>query len=168
MDDLEQLKIPCYISPLHDQDIAKDGTKKKAHWHILLLFGGQKNRKNILELVQSFGGVGAELIFDRGASIRYMCHLSSVGKHVYEVTQVKSLNGVPEYTEIIGESILSKYEVTNQMLEWCNSNSIYYFADLVDYARINKKEWFKLLVDRNSHLLWEYIKSKTWKEREHS
>ena len=37
IDDLEQLKIPCYVSPLHDKDISKDGTLKKAHWHVIIV-----------------------------------------------------------------------------------------------------------------------------------
>lgn len=170
VNDLESLKIPCYISPLHDQDVQENNPneKKKPHFHILMTFNGQKSRKNILELVQTFGGVGAEKIESKEGYLLYLCHLKSPGKHVYDVADVITLNGATEYTEIIQESVLSKYELTNQMLEWCDEYSICYFADLVDYARKNRKDWFKLLVDRNSHLLWEYIKSKTWKERESS
>lgn len=164
LDDLEQLKIPCYISPLHDKDIAEDGSQKKPHYHVLLMFQGQKNRKNILELVQTFGGVGAEQVHSKESYLLYLCHLASPGKHVYDTADVICLNGATAYTEVIENTVIDKYEITAQMLDWCNRYTIHHFCELVDYARTHRKDWFRILVDRNSHLLWEYIKSKTWKD----
>lgn len=164
LDDLEQLKIPCYVSPLHDSDKNEDGSLKKPHWHVMLMFQGQKNRKNIQELVKTFGGVGAEKVEHKDAYAKYLCHLCSPGKHVYDINDVICLNGAPDYAEFCMTNLQDKYELLNQMLDWCNRYSIYYFCELVDYARLHRKDWFRLLADRNSHLLWEYIKSKTWKE----
>lgn len=167
LDDLESLKIPCYISPCHDQDLTDEGVKKKNHWHILFLFQGQKNRKNILELVQTFGGVGAEKVESREGYLYYLCHLKSPGKAIYDVSEVITMNGALDYITSISESSESKYELTAQMIEFCNEYSIYYFADLVDYARQNRKDWFRVLVDKNAYLIWQYIKSKTWKDEKH-
>ena len=166
LDNLEQLKIPCYVSPLHDKDIAEDGSQKKPHWHVMLMFQGQKNRKNIFELVQTFQGVGAEKVEHKESYLKYLIHLNSKNKFLYDSKDVICLNGALDYTIAISENTESRYELTSQMIEFCDEYSICYFADLVDYARKNRIDWFKLLVERNGYLLWQYIKSKTFKERE--
>lgn len=153
---LENLHIPCYVSPLHD----KDGVKE--HWHVLMFFQGQKNQDNIKELVRVFGGVGAELVHHKMSYMLYLCHLASEGKHKYNQEDVKAVSGAVPYQDAIQDMGVTRYALVDEMIEWCSENTIY-FADLVDYARKYRQDWFKVLVDRNSHLIWEYIKSKTWR-----
>ena len=39
---LDQLHVAAFISPLHDKDINPNGEPKKAHYHVLVMFEGQK------------------------------------------------------------------------------------------------------------------------------
>lgn len=39
---LSDIKVPIIISPLHDKDKKEDGTLKKPHYHIVLLYSSKK------------------------------------------------------------------------------------------------------------------------------
>ena len=152
---LEDLLIPCYISPLHDKDDVKP------HYHVMMLFDGQKSRKQVTELFKSFGGIGCEYVQSKSAYLAYLCHLKSEGKYKYPIEDVKTLNGAVDYQRAIEDISADRYELMNEIIAWCSENTVC-FATLVDYARVERKDWFKVLVSGNSHLIWEYIKSKAW------
>ena len=158
IDTLEQLHIPCYVSPLHDQE------KGKSHYHVVMIFQGQKNQENIKSIVKVFGGVGQELVHHKKAYLRYLCHLDSLDKHKYDISEVKVLSGAEEYKKVIDDEEVSKYDLMAEMVDWCKENTVV-FADLVDYAKKERSDWFRVLVDKNSHLIWEYIKSMNWRNQ---
>lgn len=161
--ELEDQKIPCYISPEHNMDVDEDGNQKKNHRHVLFVFSGKKSEKRMREIIFQIKGVGLERVESLKGYLFYLCHLKNPNKHHYDIQEVISLNGAPEYLEAIGESACSHHELVNQMLEWCSSENIVCFSDLVDYARANRQDWFRVLVDKNSHLIFEYLKSRNWK-----
>lgn len=52
-DILEQEFVPCFISPYHDKDINADGSVKKPHFHIIIMFDSVKTEEQ------------ARIIFDK-------------------------------------------------------------------------------------------------------
>ena len=149
---LEQLHIPCYVSPLHDMDGVKP------HYHIMFLFDGQKKQSQVKDIMQSFGGVGCELVQSKTAYLRYLCHLDSDGKTKYDVNAVRSLNGSKSYLEAIEDKTSSRYEILAEMVEYSRHNRVSY-AGLVDFAFKNDRyDWIKVL-DANSRLISEYLRS---------
>ena len=151
---IEALHVECYLSPLHtDAD--------KPHYHAVFLFDGQKTRDAFKKLVEGFG-VGAEKVNSKGAYLRYLCHLNTADKPTYDVKEVRSLNGAKPYEEAIEDST-SKYVLVGEMVDYISSTRTS-FAGLVDYARAYRQDWFRLLVDSNSRLLGEYIRSKCYSE----
>ena len=149
---LEQLHIPCYVSPLHDQDGVKP------HYHVLFLFDGQKKQSQVKDIMTSFGGVGCELVQSKTAYLRYLCHLDSEGKTKYNVNDVRSLNGVRRYSDEIEDKTSSRYEILAEMVEYSRLHRVSY-AGLVDFAFKNQRyDWIKVL-DANSRLISEYLRS---------
>lgn len=57
---LEAMHIPALISPIHDQDTLPDGTTKKEHYHVIILFGSLKSPKQAKAIFDVIGGVGIE------------------------------------------------------------------------------------------------------------
>lgn len=149
---IEALHIECYLSPRHID-------AEKPHYHAVFMFDGQKTRDAFKKLVDGFG-VGAEKVNSKGAYLRYLCHLDSADKPTYNVKDVKALNGAKPYEEAIEDST-SKYVLVGEMVDYI-SNTRTSFAGLVDYARTCRQDWFRVLVDSNSRLLGEYIRSKCW------
>ena len=46
-DALDDLHIAWAESPLHDKDTNADGSAKKPHWHVLLVFDGKKSYEQV-------------------------------------------------------------------------------------------------------------------------
>lgn len=58
---LQEQCVPALISPLHDKDLNTDGTLKKEHFHVMILFDGVKTSEQAQEVFSVIGGVGIEL-----------------------------------------------------------------------------------------------------------
>ena len=152
LDMLEQLHIPCYVSPLHDQDGVKP------HYHVLFLFDGQKKQSQVKDIMTSFGGVGCELVQSKTAYLRYLCHLDSDGKTKYNIADVRALNGARSYSDAIEDITSSRYEILAEMVKYSRLHRVSY-AGLVDFAFKNQRyDWIKVL-DANSRLISEYLRS---------
>ena len=56
---LRDMLIPCFVSPLHDQDYNADGEPKKPHYHVQFCFdsNSKRSRDQIKELTDQIGGV---------------------------------------------------------------------------------------------------------------
>jgi hypothetical protein len=156
-DVLEDEHIPAYISPIHT-----DSTKD--HYHIVIIFEGQKSENDAKEVFHKIGGVGAEPVKHKSAYLRYLCHLDSKDKPHYDPNEVSSLSGAPLYANMIQEQN-STSDIYAEMLEFIRNNGVVTFCDLVDYAREHEPSWFSVLVRTNSSVVWYYLKSLNWKIR---
>lgn len=152
-------KIPVLVSPLHDKDVNPTGEPKKPHFHVLLAFEGKKSVDQVREIVQSFGGVGVEVVQSLRGYARYLCHLDNPEKAQYQVEDVKAF-GI-DYIGTIGLPT-DKYKAIKEMMDWVDDNYIDSFAELMKYARSFKYDWFRVLCDSSTMVMMEYIKSRTW------
>lgn len=123
---LEDLKLPMFISPIHDRDLFKDRDRalgyseqvddetgihyKKAHRHVLLRSSNAHfSYKKLQGLVDEInkqavdgggkpwivlGPVNIAKISDFAAYARYLCHLDSADKTIYDPQKVVSLWGL--------------------------------------------------------------------------
>lgn len=157
---LENKRIPCFVSPLHDKDINPDGSPKKAHYHILCAFDSVKTREQFNAFASTIGGVGAEKVESLRGYARYLCHLDNAEKHQYETEEVKCMGGT-DYQSVIGLPT-DKYKIIDEMIEWCEEENIYSFSVLINYARINHRNWFHVLCDNGAVVMEKYLKSRFW------
>ena len=159
-DILQNLSVPCFVSPLHDSDVDDDGVIKKAHYHVLLKFEGKKSLDNVRELCRKFGGVGCEAVQSARGYARYLCHLDNPEKAQYSPEDVQAFAGADYYAEI--ENPTDKYQAIREMIQFCKDNKIVSFADLADYASESREDWFRVLCDSGTYFVKEYLKSRTW------
>lgn len=160
---LQQTAIPCFVSPLHDSDVDPDGVLKKAHYHVMLKFEGKKSPEQVREIVEIFGGVGAETVQSARGYARYMCHLDNPEKAQYKTEDVKSFAGADYFGEI--GTVLDKYKAIREMRDFCKQEKIEEYCDLLDYADENRDDWFRVLCDNGSYVMKEYLKSRYYKLR---
>ena len=160
LEQLKNTKIPCYVSPCHNHDPGV-----KAHYHVLLLFQGQKTRNTVKSIIKEFSGVGAERIHSKIGYLLYLTHKGTIDKYQYSEDDVLALNGAKTYIEAIKDDSSYKYDVIQDIITWINNNNISCFADVVTYSMNQNSQWFKFLVDKNSNLIFQYIKSRSWKYR---
>ncbi len=150
-----ELKIPCFISPLHDKDINPDGEPKKPHWHCMLMFEGVKTETQVREVIATFNGVGLEIVNSLRGYARYLCHLDNPEKHQYNVDSVTMYGGA-DYFNVIGLAS-DKYKGVSEMMDFIQDEDIMYFWDLLEYSRIHRNDWFKLLCDNSAYVVKEAI-----------
>lgn len=166
---IEELRIPTFISPLHDHDFNADNTPKKPHYHVMLMFEGVKSDEQIKQIFDTFGGVyhpdpegfkRINRINSIRTSARYLIHLDNPDKYQYDISSVECLGGA-DYLSICSLA-QDKYFAIQEMMAFCKCNKIVAFSQLLDYASINKFDWFRCLCDNSAIVMREYLKSLSW------
>lgn len=156
---LDDMHIEWVESPLHDADINANGEVKKAHWHILLMFGGVKSYEQVRELTEALNCPSPQKCHNAKALVRYMAHLDNPDKHQYTVSDIKGHGGV-DIAEMLRPSSSERYELIKEMIDFVKDNSIIEFQDLMDYACTQRfDDWFPLLCDNSTVVISNYIKS---------
>lgn len=152
--------VPSFVSPLHNQDVNPTGEIKKAHYHVIIFFEGAKSLDQAKEVFDLIGGVGCEVVKSLRAYSRYLCHLDNPDKAQYAVEDVKSLSGA-DYMGVIGLAI-DKYKAIGEMIDFCVSEGVISYSDLLMYARLNRFDWFRILCDCGTLVMKEFLKSRSW------
>lgn len=162
-DILSQHFVPAFISPLHDKDLNPTGEPKKPHYHVLIMFDGVKTKEQAQDIFLSIGGVGCEVVQSIRGYARYLCHLDNPEKAQYKQEDVRSLCGA-DYPGTIG-LVTDKYKAIGEMIDYCSEYNIYSYSDLLEYCRMERFDWFRVLCDNGTVVMKEYLKSKSWTNR---
>lgn len=162
---LKELCIPAFISPIHDTDINSDGTPKKEHYHVMIMFEGVKTQAQAKEVFAIIGGVGVEPVKCVRAYARYLCHLDNPEKAQYDISDVISCAGADYVTMISSAS--DKYSAIGEMIDFCMQNDVECYAELLLYAKNNREDWFRVLCDNGTVTLVQFLKSKYWEQHKY-
>lgn len=158
-DILDELHLEWVESPLHDKDLNPTGELKKAHYHVLLLFGGNKSYEQILELISPLNCTIPQKVANAKSLVRYMAHLDNPDKVQYKKSDIVAHGGI-ELADLLKQSASTRYLMINEMLEYIESNQVMEIQDLMNYARLEKfEDWFPLLCDNSAYIVNQYIKS---------
>lgn len=152
--------VPAFISPLHDRDLNPTGEPKKPHYHVMIMYEGVKTREQASELFSKIGGVGCEVVQSNRGYARYLCHLDNPEKAQYDPESVRSLCGA-DYNGTIG-LVTDKYKAIGEMIDYCKEYNIYSYSDLLEYCRMERFDWFRVLCDNGTVVMKEYLKSRSW------
>lgn len=156
---IDELHIEWVESPLHDKDINANGEVKKAHWHILLLFGGVKAYDQVKEITDQLNAPIPERCHNAKALVRYMAHMDNPEKAQYSQSDIIAHGGV-DLSDLLRPSASERYSIIREMLQYVKDNGITEYQDLADYAMVNEFDrWFPLLCDNSSYVVNQYIKS---------
>ena len=162
---LKEQCVPALISPLHNLDVNSDGTPKKEHYHVMILFDGVKTKEQAKEVFDTIGGVGIEAVKSVRAYARYLCHLDNPEKAQYSINDVIECAGVDYYTMINLAS--DKYSAIGEMIEFTLNNGIDSYAQLLLYAKNNREDWFRVLCDNGTVTIVQFLKSKYWEQHKY-
>lgn len=157
---LEEQFVPAFISPIHDQDVNPGGEIKKAHYHVVIMFDSTKTPEQAAALFDKIGGVGCEKVNSIRGYARYLCHLDNPEKFQYAQESVRSLCGA-DYITTIG-LVTDKYKAIGEMIDFCIEKDIVSYSDLLEYCRMNRFDWFRVLCDNGTVVIKEYLKSRQW------
>lgn len=158
-DILDDLHIEWVESPLHEYDTNADGEVKKAHWHILLLFGGVKSYDQVLDILAPLNCPVPQRCHNAKAMVRYMAHLDNPDKYQYRMADIVAHGGI-DLADLLRPSSSERYSIIRDMCEYVKVNGIIEFQDLMDFAMKERfDEWFPMLCDSSAYVVGQYIKS---------
>lgn len=169
---LQSLVVPAVVSPLHNGEEGED-LEGKPHYHCMLSFSSPASAKKVLSMLYSIGienGIGGfradslnynmiQPASNQSSYIRYMCHLDQPDKQRLKWSDMIALNGM-DIDAVLSPGFSQELDYCNQIIEFCEQNDVYYFYDLVNYARrVAFDTWFVFL-KQNSYFIKEYLRSK--------
>lgn len=156
---MDDLHIEWVESPLHEFDCNATGEVKKAHWHLLLMFGGVKSYEQVLDVVKPLNCPIPQRCHNAKAMVRYMAHLDNPEKHQYSVADIVAHGGV-DIAEMLRPSSSERYALMREMSEYIKDNGVTEFCDFVNYAMTEHyDDWFPLLCDSSAYFIGQVIKS---------
>lgn len=146
------------FSPLHDADINGDGSEKKPHWHVMIVFEGVKSYEQVLQISEVVNGTIPFRIHSKKALLRYFIHLDNPDKHQYNIDDIECFNGF-DINEFMKQTSSERDTCIKEMIQFVNDNCITEFHQLVEYAISNNSDWFHLLANNSAYILEKYITS---------
>lgn len=166
VDQLTELHVPAVVSPLHDKDKNADGTDKKPHYHVLLCFDGKKSFEQVKEISQGvFHGTIPQDCKNVRGQVRYFIHMDNPEKFQYPMSGIRAFNGA-DIDKHFNLSSVCRHDALRDMRRFIRQNSIYSFADFLDYCDDNCREWAELLDDNSTMVISQYIKSRIYDRRD--
>lgn len=160
LETLDGLHVPAFVSPLHNQDVNPDGSPKKPHWHVLIMFAGVKTKEQAQAVIDAIGGVGCESVSTVRGYARYLVHADNPEKAQYSKSDVRAFSGA-DY-DAIAHLPTDDVKMIREMMEFIRANQIASFALFADICANGHEDWFRALVTKSAYFIKEYIKSLTW------
>lgn len=158
--------VPAFISPLHNKDLNPTGEVKKEHYHVMIMFDSVKTSEQAKVIFDLIGGVGCEVVNSTRGYARYLCHLDNPEKAQYNIDDVRCLSGA-DYANVIS-LVTDKYKAIGEMIDFCQANNIFSYAVLLEYCRMERFDWFRVLCDNGTVVIKEYLKSRSWTVQQNS
>ena len=152
---------------LHDLDRLDDGTDKKAHYHVMIMFENARSLDSAKKLGLRCGAANGivEPVKSAIGYARYLCHMDSPLKHQYDMREVGNFGGA-DYEEFVAtktERKQARLSAVHQMVHYICENRIYSYAALFEYSCNRRQDWLEALLNPSvGRSIIEYIKSKNW------
>lgn len=128
---LKQSGLMGAVSPLHDKDTDPDGNIKKAHYHIILVYGNTTTYNNVKALTESLNQPIPQALEQIRGYYRYLTHMDNPEKVQYNAKDIRTFGGfdISDFVE------MTKSEVTKYIKEihqFIRDNNIVEYSDLCD------------------------------------
>lgn len=137
---LEKLKLSglmSAISPLHDKDVNPTGEKKKAHYHILLVYSGPTTYNAVAKFTASLNATIPQPLESLRGMYRYFTHKDNPEKYQYEDNEITAVNGfnIADLVELTKSEV---NEIKMNILKLIRELGIVEYSDLVDFLTDNE------------------------------
>ena len=159
MDKLKQSGLKVAISPYHDKDINPDGTPKKPHYHIILVYDGPTTYNNVKSFTDSLNQPIPQALEQVRGYYRYFSHKDNPDKYQYDETEIVTLGGfnISDFVEMTkSEALIIKRELLH-LIE--DEDFIEYSDFLIFVERNGTEEQFDIATS-NTILFNNYLKSR--------
>lgn len=137
---LEKLKLSglmSAISPLHDKDVNPTGEKKKAHYHVLLVYSGPTTYNAVAKFTASLNATIPQALESVRGMYRYFSHKDNPEKHQYDENEITTVNGfnIADLVELTKSEV---NQIKTNILRFIREVGIEEYSDLVDFLVDNE------------------------------
>ena len=160
---IDKTHIEWVESPLHDKDVNEDGTEKKHHHHITLLYPSLKAFDQVEELTKNLNQPIPIKCLSVKGSIRYMVHKDNPEKHQYEWSAIVAHGGA-DLSSLCAATATERLQIQKDILNFIRDNDIIEFADLLDcISKLENDDWLNVALNFSTISINAYIKSRRHK-----
>ena len=160
---LQETGSPIAISPLHDKDKDPDEKEKKAHYHVIICYGGPTSFNVVKRLTNKLNSPVPIALEQVRGYYRYLTHKDNPEKYQYDEKDIKCLNGfnIRDFVELTkNETIKIIIEIRKIIRE----NGIIEYSDLMDYLDAKGNFDYISVATYNTIHFNAYLKSFRYKE----
>lgn len=158
LDILSNMQIPLVLSPLHDLDLQSDGSLKKPHYHLIIMYCGKKSYSQVCNDLSPLCGTIPQRVRDTRSTVRYLIHKDNPEKAQYLINDIKLFGGV-SIRDYFTDKI-NRDDLFEQIVDFIESEDITEFCDLVTYTRYNKPEWRDIVFSSYTIFFNSYLTSR--------
>jgi len=133
IDVLMQTGLSFAVSPLHDADLNADENEKKAHWHVLVCYGGPATLEVVTRVTEPIKATVAQMVHSVKGYYRYFTHKDNPEKAQYLEADIRCFNGFrpPDFTEM---TAMEKFEIKKRIVEIIEREQIFEYDILFRYV----------------------------------
>lgn len=147
------------VSPLHDRDTNPDGTPKKAHYHVLVVYDGPKSFNSINDYVSALNQPIPIPVESVRGQYRYFTHEDNPEKFQYNKSDIRILNGfsIRDFVELTKSEVNS---ILKEMQSMIRERDILEYSDLMDILFDEDLVDFYDVACSHTYFLEKYITSR--------
>lgn len=130
-DIIRQRGLIAAASPLHDRDINADGTPKKPHHHIIVVYDGPTTYSNVCALsVGELHGTIPKVLDSPRGMYTYFTHEDNPEKAQYRKEDIEHFNNF-NITDLCMLKQSEIFEIKKRVISFIDDNDIIEYADLI-------------------------------------
>src|SRR5699024_6511144 len=114
---VSELRTPWIESPLHDKDVNPDGELKKVHWHVMMMFSGNKSFKQIESLTKKLNAPVPQKVANTKGMIRYFAHMDNPEKYQYNKNDIVAHCGA-DLSQLLEVTKIERYTLIREMMKF--------------------------------------------------
>lgn len=152
------------VSPLHDKDKNDDGTPKKPHHHVIVIYDGPTTYSNVKGLTDRLNQPHPQPLEQVRGYYRYLTHADNPEKAQYDPADIQLINGfdIRDFVELTKTEVA---KIIRDVVEFIRLNKIVEYADLMEILQDGgeaTKDWFDVAA---SHTLFftGYLQSRRYR-----
>lgn len=143
------------VSPIHDKDVEEDGSKKKAHYHLLLSYSSATTLNNIRSWFKACGMPESDLHTVRVCAsgvgyYRYLTHKDNPEKAQYNDNDIRVFNDSDELFKKFSKTASEKIDDLVRIFQIVDELNTISFHSLIQYLMLNERNLFKLLTSSSA------------------
>jgi hypothetical protein len=155
---LDDLHVAWAESPLHDKDVNPDGEKKKAHWHIVVVWDAPQRYSAAEKIAKLLNAPIPQPVASLKGMIRYFIHRDNPEKYQYDEAEITA-HGDIDVHGLLALSGSAQNGELKKIMKYIKDNHIHHLIDLQMYAIENNDDWFDIINNRNTMAIGATIKS---------